>query len=876
MMREDPAADVREEIEAHFEGTVEMLVTRGWTVGAAQAEARRRFGDVQHHRAALERYARRRSLRRRTIETARMLAVTVRSAVRGVMRSPGLSLAVVLTLALGLGANAAIFQVVDRLLLSPPPGIDRPDEVRRLHLKMQRDGEEHTISQLSYADVALLRDALPQLRMAAVMSFVPETMGTGADAVRLRVARVDAEYFPLLGVRPQLGRGLTPEDHAAGAAVIVLSHAVWQSHFGGDAAVLGRRIRAARGEYEIVGVMPPSFIGSHAPASDLWVPVEADGPALWGAGWRTDPSAIAFHVLARVPPGTPSAAWEARATTALRESETLGFLGAELLAVTTSSLVPGDAPNPASTIPVSRWLAGVSLLVLIIACANTANLFLADGERQQRETAVRLALGAGTRSLRTELFVRALILASLGAAGAVLFAFWGGQMLAGLFTPDIEPAARPATIRLLAFTGLLGVAAALLAGFIPALRVPSDVRQAMESGVRVAQRAGNARRMLAGIQVALCMILVVGAGLFVTSFANALRLDLGFAHDRLIVLRLEREDSSGLAQARLVHDAREQVLRVPGVESASGTVAVPFMLMYGLSAALPDGARIADMHVNTVGDDYFRTLGLDVEHGRALDARDAGEGAEPVVVVSRRAAARLWPGQDPLGQCLRVGDDGPCARVVGVAGDHAGVNLAAAAIAPTATMQAWVAAGFPGAQQPSSLLVRTSESPARVLQDVRRAAVVPGVRYVEAETIADLIAREMQQWRLGAAVFSLFAVIALIVAAVGLYGVLSFEVSQRRREFGIRAALGAGRMRIIQPVVTFVAPVVATGIGAGSIAALVGARRLEGLLFGVGSRDPLVFAGAALAIIVVAGIALVLPAWRAAVVDPRESLADGA
>jgi putative ABC transport system permease protein len=489
---------------------------------------------------------------------------------------------------------------------------------------------------------------------------------------------------------------------------------------------------------------------------------------------------------------------------------------------------------------------------------------------------------SGSRSARApphcarKFLARALCLALLGAAGAVVVAVWGGQMLDALFTGDIAPAGQPDTTRLLVFTGALGVVAALLAGLLPALRMPrSDVRETLGSGARLAGRTGAARRTLAAVQVALCMVLLVGAGLFVTSFRNALRVDLGFDHDRLIMLRVERDDGVEVPRSRLLADARDRVLRVPSVEAASGTVAVPFTLIYGLSASLPDGEQIQHMTVNAVGEDFFRTMGVPVQRGRALDAGDMGAGAEPVVVVSRRAAEHLWPGRDPLAQCLHVGEDGPCARVVGVAGDHAGASFTVDELAPTNTMQAWVATGFPLAQPWSSLLVRTAAPPASVLAEVRRAASVPGVRYVEAELVGDMVAREMRQWQLGATVFSLFGFIALLVAGVGLHGVLAFEVAQRRREFGIRAALGAGRLRVLLPVLRFAAPVVVAGVLTGAAIALLAAGRLTDLLFEVGPRDPVILAAAAVGVAMVAAIALLVPGWRAATVDPRETLADG-
>jgi predicted permease len=874
--REDPSAAIREELDAHFEGSVELLVSRGWTEEAARSEVRRRFGNERRHRAALEREARLRSHRRRAARGWHVLAAAIRAAARDVARSPGLSLAIMATLALGLGANAAIFRVVDRLLLSAPPHVEDAAQVRRLHQTFRQPGDEPwTVSAFSYADIEAMRGATPGVRFGAIMSYVPETVGAGASAVRLRVARVDSAYLPLVGVRARIGRELLPEDHRTGAAVAVLSHSAWQTHFGGDPAVLGRSVRLARGEYEVIGIMPRGFHGAHAPATDLWIPVEAEADSWWGADWRENPMALAFSVLVRLPRGTNTNAWDARMAEVLRAANAGHELRFERVSVTTSSLVPGSAPNASATISVSRWLAGVSLLVLLVACANAANLFLAHGERRRRETAVRRALGAGASALRAELLTRSLLLALCGAVGAVLFALWGGTLLEALFLSGLELPARPATSRLLVFTGAAAIVAALVAGVLPALRAPRcEAVEALQGGVRATGRTGAVRRILATVQVALCMVLLVGTALFVGSFRNALQLDLGFAHDRLIMLRLERDVGADVPRSRLYELAQDRIATLPAVAASSPTVAVPFVLLYGLPTSLPGGAQIEHLHVNAVGADFFSTMGVPMLRGRIFHAQEEGGGAEPVVIVSRRTAERVWPGRDPLGECLHVGEGATeCSRVIGVAGDHAGASYSPGDPAPADAMQAWVPLGHPAAAPPAALLVRTAEAPAHVLAEVRRvAATVPGVRYVEAELLSDMVARELRSWHLGATVFSFFSVIALLVAGVGLYGVLAFEVAQRQREFGIRAALGASPLRVLLPIVRFAWPVVTGGVLAGAIVASAAAVRVAPLLYRLSPRDPAVYGLAAACVVVVACAALMLPAIRAARTDPRRSL----
>lgn len=875
---EDTAAEVREELESHFEGSVALLVARGWSEQAARVEVRRRFGDETRYLAVLERGARWRAMRRRVKRGAHMVVCAVLAGLRDVRRSPGLSTAVVATLVLGLGANAAVFRVLDRLLLSPPPHVRDASEVRRLHQTMRRGtGEPRTWDAFTYVDVRSMREASPGIVIGAALHYVPETLGSGESALRVRVTRVDADYLPLVGVRAALGRGLLREDHAAAAPpVAVLGHALWQAQFGGERDVLGRTIRVARGEYEVVGVMPRGFFGAQAPATDVWIPLEGEAPSWWGPGWRDDSNVLAFRALARLPRGTDRSAWEERMAQVLRRSAASANPRVEVLVFSTSSLVPGDAPNPSAAVSVSRWMAGVSLLVLLVACANAANLFLAHGERHRRAAAVRMALGAGATALRMELLVRSLTLALLGAGGAALLALWGGGVLEALFFQDMELPTRPETLRLLLFTGGLALLAALLAGLLPALRAPRcDIRSTLERGGRVIEGGGRLRSTLAGLQIGLSMVLLVGAGLFVASFRAAHEVDLGFVHDRLMMVRLELEAGVETPREELYAAAAEGLRTLPGVLALSGTVAVPFTLLYGLSAGLPGGEPIEGLHMNAVGPDFFRTLGVPVLRGRAFEEGDTRPDAEPVAVVSRRAAERLWPGQDPLGKCVQVGTEAPtCTRVVGVAAEHAGVTFAPGQLIGAVAMQGWVSLGHSAAQRPSSLLVRTAGPPERQLEAIRRrAAAVPGVRYVETMLLDEAIERETRAWRLGTTVFSFFGLIAVAVAAVGLQGVLAFEVALRRRDFGIRLALGAGRRRVIQHVVHQAVPTVLLGLMGGAAMAAALGSRLGPLLFGVSPREPAVFGAAALCLLAVSAAALFVPAWRAARVDPRETLA---
>ena len=522
--------------------------------------------------------------------------------------------------------------------------------------------------------------------------------------------------------------------------------------------------------------------------------------------------------------------------------------------------------------------------MLLVACANVANLFLAQGERARRETAVRLALGAARGRIAGELLARALLLALLGAAGALALATWGGNVLDELFLAGMELGARPRNGRLLLFLTVAAVGAATTSGLLPAMRTSrADLRRGLEGEGRGATGGGRLRRTLVGVQTALSALLLVGALLFVLSLRAALRLDLGFDHQRFLMVRLEagEEEAEREEDAAVLYRAAEHaLLGTPGVASVTSTVAIPFWSLYGLSARLPGEDSVPDgreVTVNAVGERYFATMGVPVLRGRGIERDDLVEGAAPVVVVSPSAASRLWPEEDALGKCLLVGRGATaCARVVGIAAEHAGTSFSLESHSAAAASMAWVPLPVAGRTSPSALIVRAEGEASAATGAVRRTALdVPGVRYAEVEPLATFVDQRTRSWRLGATVFSLFGVLALGVAAVGLYSVLAYDVARRRREIGIRMALGARRGRVMGRVLGAALMTVAAGLTVALPLAAWGAGRMGSLLFDVSPREPTVFALAAGLLLLTGALAAAMPAWRATRVDPREALAEG-
>ena len=873
--------EVQAELDAHFEGTVELLVERGWTEDEAREEALSRFGQVDRYRRTLERigYARRATRWVRSTLDAVYSGFT--AGVRSLRRSPSFAAAVIVSFALGIGANASIFRAADRLLLRQPDGIERPREVRRLYQTLRADGgDPTTMSDFTYVDVEALRRSGMPVRIGAFITGLPETLGEGERAIRVRVARADSAFLSLLGISAAQGRGFTRDDHRPAAwPVAVISHALWRSHFGSHADVLGRTLRVGRGTYEVVGVLPRGFIGALPPAIDVWLPLEAVGDEIWGVGWEANQGILGFSILARLPSELNEEMWAASATATLRTRRDYE-MGGQLVRISTSSLVPGSGPNPrfASVVMVSRWLWGVSLLVLLVACANVTNLFLAEGERLGRETALRMAIGAGVARLRVELLVRSLVLALIGAGGALVLATWAGGLIDRLMLADMELSAEPDTGRLIAFTAVVAVVAVALSGLLPAIRMlRGDLHTGLGGGRSATPRNGGLRRLLVVVQTALSTVLIVGSALFVSSLRQASEIDLGFQPDGLVMAKVERERDDDISRVALYEEVEEILRSLPEVSSAARTVAVPFVTLFGRYARLPGEDSVAraagrqQVEVNGVGADFFATMGIALLQGRGIGARDLGGGAEPVAVVSAGAATHLWPGENPLGKCIVVGSgEPPCARVVGVADEHI-----VRSIEEQPGMMAWVPIDYPGMNRPTAVMVRVTGDSNRAAARIRRRLTrVPGIRYAEVSPMTDFVSGQMRAWRLGAVVFSMFGLIALVVAAVGLYGILAYDVAQRRREIGIRMALGADRGRLVARVLLAALGATTLGLAAGLLASIWGASQLESVLFRVSALDATVLFPAVFVLFISAVTAAAVPAWRASRVDPREAISD--
>jgi predicted permease len=875
--------DLDDELAFHFDETVRGLMARGWTESAAREEARRRFGDERRWRAAMERIAQSGGVRRRVARVLGAVQSNVRYALRGMRRSPGFTATVVLTFALGIGANATMFGILDRILFRAPQHIVEPDQVRRLLVERAHpaSGERVVTDRATYADYRDLSEA-ESFKVAGYHRALI-TVGHGVAAERVPGVLATAGLFPLLGVRAELGRFYTEEeDRLGGPRVVVLGHEHWRARFGGDPEALGRSIDFGHGPWEIIGVATEGFTGAELARVDLWLPLHQTREATTGGTqWYEEASRswTWLSLVGRLDESVPAATAEAEATLLHRQGHGDAIdagrydPGARLLA---TSIVLARGPDAPAEAVVARWLGGVSLLVLLIACANVANLLLARAIRRRREVGVRLALGVSRRSLAALLVTEGVVLALAGGAVALLFTLWTGGFLRGLLLQEVDWTGGVVGVRVLVFVAVLSVLAGAASALLPAWQMGrAGVLDALASGSRAVAGGSRAQTGLTVAQAAFSVVLLVGAGLFVRSFDRARAQDLGFEPDRAAVVWPVFDGVPVAERAAYYEAAAERLRALPQVEAAGASLGLPFfsgevrsLTIPGVDSipTLPSGSPV----FHAVEPEWLRAMGMRVVRGRMLEPGDAA-GAAPVALVNQTMARVIWGGERALGQCMRIADsDGPCHEVVGIVANARHMRLVEGE-----SMQYFIPlAQRSDADPPEVVVVRTRADPAELAPLLRQelTALDARVRYVNVRPYSEFVDPQYRAWRLGALLFTLFGALALVVAAVGMYGLLAFGVAQRTREIGIRAALGATSERIVGLVVARSMRLVAAGLAVGLALAAALAPRLEDLLFETPARDALVFGGVTVLLLVVALVGAAVPAWRAVRIQPQEAL----
>ena len=818
----------------------------------------------------------------------------LRFAARSLRREPGVAAGIVATFALAIGANAAMVSLVARLMLIAPPGVTNPETLARLQIDVTTaDGDRYTMSTTSYPVYRAAR-ALDDA-FAGVAASRPDrlTTGRGADMTELSVIAATGDYFHVLGTRPAVGRFFDADDDRlpAGNAVAVLSHAYWQRRYAGSVAVLGDHIVVDGIDYAIIGVAPRGFTGDGIASVDVFVPLTV-AQRKADAGWATEPGEHIVSVIGRVrrEAGVPAAL--GKLTSALRA------LGGDEQAVS-AKLVPFRASDGVSAqqLQIARWLAAVSGVVLLVALANVATLLLLRAARRRREIAVRLALGAHRARLARQLLVEGWLLSGLGAAAALLVAGWASDVVRATLLTDLAPSERLIDSGTLMLTIGAALAGGVIAGLAPLVQAGRrDVAAALHSGRAASGRLGVQRMLIVG-QVALCTVLLFGAGLFVQSLQRVEAQDLGFSTSRLLLVNLEfREQLRGPERDRAYIGAAERLATMRGVSGATVVVSMPFGNFNVPPISVPGRAEPPSVggqlpYLYTATPTFLRLMGVTLREGRLFNEAD-GPGSPLVVLVNETMARSLWAGQSAIGKCIRVGFDPaaaepsplapetlPCRQIVGVVRDTR-VRSIRATGNEGRLMQYYVPFGqqpapfMAGASQVNALLVGTADSPSRMIASVQRflQATATTPLYARVSPYEDLLDPQIRPWRLGASLFSALGGLALSIAAVGLFAVVSYLVTQRLREIGIRLALGGTAASVARLVVSGTVRLVAVGAALGAVAAFALAPLIQSMLFETSPYDATVVAGVAAVLILVAIAASAVPAWRAARVNPSRTL----
>jgi putative ABC transport system permease protein len=815
----------------------------------------------------------------------RTLWQDVRYGARALAKSPGFTAVAVLAVALGVGANTAIFSVVNTVLLRALPY----ENSERLVALYTGRGPSTIGGPLSYPDLLDYRAQAQSLEYVAGYQGVGTVMslGQGDEPERVRGTEVMADLFPALGVRAALGRVFTrEEDVEGGPRIIVISDGLWRRRFGSDPNVVGREVRMGLSgrAVTVVGVMPPGFKfpPDESEALDYYTPFVAEN-AKDNADSMNNRGAVFIPTVAKLRDGVP---FEQAAAEVEAIANRLAAQYPDTSANRRARVVGLHEDLVGQVRPALLMLLGAVGLVLLIACANVANLLLARAASRGREIAVRTALGATRARIARQLLTESLLLSILGGAAGFLLSVWGVEAIIKL-SPATVPRLAETSIDGRVFLFALGVSilTGLVFGLAPALQASkTDLAESLKEGGRggsAGARRSRLRSALVVVEVALSLVLLVGAGLLIKSFRQLVTADPGYSPERVLAVTVAlntQRFADGDSRAGYFREAVARIKGLPGVESAGLTRLLPLgrsdifnsFQIAGRPPFAPGESRGARSY--TVSPEYFRVLSVPLRRGRAFTEAD-GKNANQVIVINGAFVSRFFPGQEPLGQhvILDGPDDKPLPprEVVGVVG-----NVHFQSFTDEERPEYYI----PFEQSPSAVtqvVVRARGGDAAALTAPVRAAlkgVDPNLLIWRTETMDELVGQSVAPQRFNVALLGFFAALAMLLAAVGIYGVMSYMVTQRRHEIGIRMALGAGRGDVLRMVVRQGMLLTLAGLGLGLVGAFALTRLMSSLLYGVSATDPLVFAAVSLLLASVALLASYVPARRATRVDPMVAL----
>lgn len=807
----------------------------------------------------------------------------LRFAFRMLVKSPGFSIVAFLAIALGLGVNTTIFGVVNTLLLRPLP-VGHAEQVVQVYTTDTHITGKQANSYLNFQDY--VKDNTVFSAMAGY-TFAGMGMTRGAETLNVGGLLVSGNYFDLLQVQPVLGRGFLPEEDSTpnGHPVVVLGHKFWKK-LGGDPGIVGSTITLNGRAFTVIGVTPSSFTGVDVGfAPDMWVPMAMhDWVRPGGELWFEKRRALFMNVIARLKPGVTISQAEAQMKTVARQLEqaypdvnkerSIALLSLE--AAKSQGLGGPGNENIAQNVSLLLLVAAGS--ILLIACANVANLLLARATTRQREMAVRLALGAGRVRIVRQLLTESLLLALLGGLGGVVLAYWLGDLLLSLLPPTPVPIALDPQpdLRVLLFALALAIISGVVFGLAPALQTARwDLTQGLRE--RASSAGGgisrwNLRNLLVVAQIAVSLLLLIGSGLFLKAFYKAQAIDPGFRTENLAILTIDPglagyDKTRGAQVARTIVD---QVRNDPRVVSADLGQWVPLgfggqgrtVIVEGRGDSDEHNRRVANISPTTPG--YLETMAIPLLRGRKFTEHDYGKSAARLAIIDETMAKQFWPNEDPMGRRFRFLVDNESIEVIGIA-RHAKATTLGEVPAPMVYV--------PFVELPDggiSLFVRTADSPGVMLSEMRRIVrnIDLKIPITYEKTIRDHMAFALWPSWMGAILLGSLGVLALVLASMGVYGVMAYSVSQRTRELGIRMALGAQARQVLQLVLRQGMTLAAIGLLLGLLCAFGSTRLVGTLLYGVNPSDPLIFIGVTAVLAAAAFMACYFPARRALKIDP--------
>jgi predicted permease len=885
--REDAERDVDEEIRLHVELRTEELTRSGLSPDAARAEAERRFASSDEARRRLYTTATDREARMRKRDVVESFLQDLRFVLRSLRRSPTFVISAVLTLALGLGANAALFAILDRMFMQAPIGVGDTRLLRRVyHDVTNSQNVKSPYSVLSAPQWRELAAAVPA--GTAIAGYRTESkvrLGTDERAREGVVTQVIGDYFGTLGAGVTAGRPFAVDEYRpeAFAPVAVISWDLARERYAAAQNAVGQTIDLGSHRYAIIGVAAKGFRGTDLDAADVWVPMNTQG--IWKdrtERWYENRGTLSIRTLVRARDPAAFPAIQVAATTAFRRD---AFEGDRETAASFGSIKEVMAPEfERSEQAIASRLAAVALVILLIACANVANLLLARALQRRREIGVRLALGVSRARLLRQLLTESVVLAVMSSFAALLVAVWTATALRHALLPNVQWGTPAVGLRAVMFVAATAVLAGLAAGLAPALHASRpDVTRVLKGGAREGGLPrSRVRSALLVSQIALSCVLLAGAGLFIRSLRQVQSVDTGYDAERIVFASLRSDPELGRRDAdldRVLKTAADRIAHLPGVESVSYTENAPFNGISFVDNFLPDRDSMPRLDgsgplVSFLSPGFFATMGMRVLEGRDFAPSDR-TGSELVLVVNSTMAKTVWPGESAVGKCLILRKrENPCRRIVGVV-SNAHYN----GIIERPSMQFYLPlaqegdggnTGMAGALEIRATAGRIAAVTAQarqLLASLGWAGSRPSTR-----ALSEQFVPELRKWRLGAALFSAAGLLALLVAAVGVYGTIAYTFSQRTHEIGVRIALGAQSTSIVALVLKSSTGVAVAGVAIGTGLSLWAGRFAAPLLFETSPRDPIVLGGVAATLVSVAVLASLVPALRAKGVDPLVAL----